>query len=264
VALTAELTSGLQDVTRRILRWPDDVYRLAVAQSATDLLLGLGKATQRSAQVAAWQRIVSEGVKGFTDTAGRRWNLASYAEMATRTSVRRAWDIQHETTMKTSNISLCTIVVGSGACKACADQAGKIFRLDAGPTGRIKAPSSVDPTKTVTVNVQGTLDDARSHGWRHPNCRCRPVAYLPGLSLVEDVTTYDPQAEADRARLRGLERDVRQAKAQAASAVSPEQRNAEQARVRALQGQIRDHTKATGLARQPNREQLDLGNRPQR
>jgi len=253
-AVAGALVSQLTTVHPNILRWADDVYRKATAQSAQDVLLGVS--TSSVAQKTAWQRLVAQGVTGFTDKAGKRWNLGTYVEMSTRSATRRAWDEQHKQTQLAAGVGLCTIIVGSGACKECSAWSGMILRVDGGPTGRIKVPSAVDPDKEVWVNVRGTLDDARSHGWRHPNCRCRQVAYLPGLTAVSDQQSYDPQAEADRARLRELERQVRAAKADAEQAVSPTVQAAAKKRVRALQGSIREHVASTGLARQPDRERL--------
>lgn len=259
-ALVADLTNALDDVTVRILRWPDDVYRRAVAQASTDLLLGLG-ATSKTVQARAWQQLVTQGVTGFTDVTGRRWNLATYVEMATRTAARRAWDDQHDGVLRTASVELVSIVVGSGACKRCADWAGKILRLDDGDTGRIRVPSTVDPDADVTVDVDGTVADARAAGWQHPNCRCRKVAYLPGLSVVQDVTTYSPEQEAARVKLRDLEVQVRKAKTDAAAAVAPEVRTAANAKVRDLQARIREHVADTGLMRQRDREQVSYRRR---
>jgi len=81
------------------------------------------------------------------------------------------------------------------------------------------------------------------------------------LSVVADVTTYDPEAERARARLRELERETRKAKADAAAAVDDVQRRAANDRVRDLQARIRGHVADTGLMRQRYREQISLGNR---
>jgi hypothetical protein len=164
---TADLTSALEQVTARILRYPDDIYRRAVGQSVTDVLLGLG--TNRSAQARAWQKLVSQGVTGFVDVAGRRWNLATYVEMATRTAARRAWNDQHTATMTEHGIDLVSIAVGSDACQKCATWSGKVLRTDGGPVGPIEVQSVVGEAP-VTVNVDGTLDEARAAGWNHPNC----------------------------------------------------------------------------------------------
>jgi hypothetical protein len=257
--LTLDLTSTLADVTRRILRYPDDLYRRAVGQASTDVLLGLG-ATNRTAQARAWQQLVSQGVTGFVDKAGRRWNLGTYVEMATRTATRRAWNDQHVQTMTDYGMDLVSIIVGSDACEACAAWAGKVLRTSGGPTGRITI-GRADGPGTVTVDVAGTLDGARAAGWGHPNCRCRPVTYLPGLSIPVDATTYDPQAEADREHLRDLEVQVRKAKLDGAAALTDQQSTAAGSQVRGLQTQIREHIDTTGLNRKRYREQISLGRR---
>lgn len=254
--IRADLSNSLEDVRRRVLRFPDDVYRRAIAMTATAVPLGMG--TTRTAQQAAWGSLLKQGVTGFVDKAQRRWALSSYVEMATRTATRRAYDDAKVTTMQDNGISLVSIVVGAGSCKACADWAGKILRTDAGPTGRIRMPNLAGSGE-VTVTVAGTLDGAKRHGWRHPNCRCSTVAYLPGLSVITDVTHYDPEAEAARQKLRYLERETRAAKVEASAAVDPAQQKAANARVRAYQAKIRDHVAETGLIRQRHREQPNLG-----
>ena len=259
-AITLELSGVVSGAARGILRWPDDVYRRAVASEATQFLLG-ARRTSREAQAAAYQRLLSQGVTGFVDAAGRRWDAATYVEMATRTATRRAWDTQHEATMLASGLDLVTVIVGSDACRGCAQWAGKILRLDAGPVGWLTLPRADGPGD-VRVFVDGTLPAARAEQGSHfdgPNCRCRTVAYLPGLSVPADATTYDPQAEDERDRLRYLERRVRAAKAAQGAAVTPEQRAAAAAKVRALQAQIREHVEATGLVRKRYRERVNLG-----
>ena len=255
---TADLSSAFADVTRRILRYPQDMYQRAVGQSITDNLFGL--TTNRQAQAAAWQKLVAQGVTGFVDRAGRQWNLATYTEMSSRTAARRAWEGQHVATMTQMGVDLVSLVVGSDACQKCAQQSGKILRTDSGPIGVLELQSMVG-TGTVTVGVDGTLDEARAEGWDHPNCRCRPVAYLAGLSVVQDSTTYDPKAEAERAQLRDLERQVRAVKTQGAAAITDQQAAQAHRAQRDLQARIRAHTEATGLARQPAREQISLGHK---
>lgn len=257
-AMRADLTSALDDVVRRVLRYPNDVYRTAVANSAHKVVLGQG--TGVSVQQDAWNALLRRNVTGFRDKAGRQWQLSTYVEMAVRSATRRAWDDAKVATMQTNGINLVSIVVGSGSCAACARWSGKILRTDGGPTGRITVDSAADG-KPVEVHVAGSLNDAKRQGWRHPNCRCSTVAYLPGMSVVTDVTHYDPKAEADRARLRELERRVRHYKTKAAIALDPRDADLANAKVRELQAQIREHVKETGLVRQRRREQINLDNR---
>ena len=250
------LDRALSDVTRSLTRGPDDLYRRAVSLS-TQLGLVTGAPGERRA-AAAWQVLVDSAAPPVVDSAGRRWSTSTYVEMATRTASRRAWDIGSESTMTAAGLDLVTIVVGSGACRQCAQWAGKVLRRDAGPTGRQLMPSATG-SGLVAVEIEGTLDDARAAGWRHPGCRCRPVAYLPGTRPAVDLTTYDPRAEEARARLRALERRSRQWASRAQAAVTPELAAQARARRRGVQAEIRDHVDRTGLVRQRRREQADLG-----
>lgn len=259
-ALTLELSGVVSGAAGGILRWPDDVYRRAVAYEAQQFLLGATR-TGREAQAAAYQRLLAQGATGFVDRAGRRWDAAGYVEMATRTATNRAWAAQHEATLRTGGLDLVTVIVGSDACRSCAQWAGKVLRLDDGPVGRQRLPRADGPGE-ARVFVDGTLPAARAEPGSHfegPNCRCRVVAYLPGLPVPGEVTTYDPEREAERDRLRYLERRVRKAKALGAAAVTPEQRAAAAAKVRDLQAQIREHVAPTGLVRKRYREQVHLG-----
>jgi len=251
--MTADLSSAMDDVTLRVLRFPNDIYRSTIGRTAVNV--PLGQATGRQAQQQAWNALLDGGVTGFQDTAGREWGLSSYTEMATRTASRRAYDDAAVEQMQEHGINLVSVIVGNGACKECYRWAGKILRTDGGPTGRIDVEHATED-RTTTVRVAGTLNDAKSAGWRHPNCRCRAVAYMPGLSTAADSTTYDPKAEKERSDLRSLERQVRAAKTRAAIAA-----DGDNTKISALQGRIREHVQTTGLPRKRNREQINLGNR---
>ncbi len=258
-AIVGDLTNGLDVVTNRVLRWPDDVWRRTIGQTSTNVLLGLD--TGRQAQARAWQKVLAEGVT-FVDKADRRWNSATYVEMATRTATRRAWEAQHTQTMADHGINLVSITVGSRACEKCAAWDGKILRTDNGPTGWITVDRA-DGEGTIEVYVAGTLDQAKEHGWLHPNCRCRPVSYLPGISKLEGNTHFDPEGHANEQELRRLEREVRKAKMEEAAALTPEQKKDATAKIRAKQAQIRDHVNKTGVPRRREREQLNYGHKIQ-
>src|SRR5699024_7443342 len=138
------------------------------------LILG---GTSRRAEQAAWQKLLSTGVTGFVDSAGRNWNLASYVEMATRTASIRAYHQQAEYTMQANGVQLVTIVVGNDSCSECGPWAGKVCAI----SGEVGPRSVLNPLtgQLQTVNVEYTLDEARAHGWSHPNCRCSEAAYMP-------------------------------------------------------------------------------------
>src|SRR5206468_1854188 len=86
--LAYTLVSTLRGTHLRILRWSLDSYREVVAKAAPSVLLGT-KSRLAAAQTA-WDELLSRGITGFVDKSNRRWQLASYVEMATRTTVMQA------------------------------------------------------------------------------------------------------------------------------------------------------------------------------
>jgi len=253
VAQTAlDLNNTFEQLHSRILRWDQDAYQQLIAGHVPGVLLGAdGKLTAQKNAVAQWLR---DGVPGFVDKAGRSWRVGSYVEMATRTAVQRAYIDAGNYRMQQAGVNLVTIVVGSSACQKCAAWIGKILAT-AGPTGDVQVQHATED-RMVTVHVAGTLDEARAQGWGHPNCRCRPVAYLPGLSIPNAATTYDPVRESARDAQRGLERDIRQSKRELMLTTDPDEQRRLKSDIRDSQASIRDLISKNDLPRMSWREQV--------
>lgn len=254
VAMVAlSLESRLEVLNQRLTRYPQDAYQRIVALYSPNTLLGV--TTSLVQQASAVQRFLAEGITGFVDKANRRWTIGAYAEMAGRTTVNRAFNDAGIWRMGQSGIHLVTVVRGLDSCKRCAAWAGKILSTDGTPGGPRILPHSTR-SQSVTVNVAGTVEEARAAGWGHPNCRCRLVAYSPGLTVPQDDTTYDKEAEKERADQRALEREIRSAKRREASAMTDTDRRKAAQDVRDAQADMRDFIRRTGRNRQSYREQL--------
>ncbi|MER6874224.1 phage minor capsid protein, partial [Amycolatopsis sp. NPDC000673] len=253
--LAADLTSRLEALPLRVLRWQQDAYQTAVAAAAPDQLLGTG--TIHSAQRAAWDRLAAQGVTGFVDRAGRDWNLASYVEMAVRTATGRAWNDGHLARMASAGVELVTITRSRHACQLCTRWEGRVLALS-GPASERQVEHTLTD-ETVTVDVVATVEQARLDGLMHPNCRHQFVPFLPGVTKLDEVREHDAKAEQDREDLRALERKVRRNKRKAAAALTDDERQAAERRVRETQAEIREHVKRTGLNRKRYREQVNLG-----
>lgn len=174
--------------------------------------------------------------------------------MAGRTAVRRAYEDAGVWRMQQSGVNLVTIVGGIDACKRCAPWIGKILSTD-GTTGAVVLPHATRD-EDVTVTIAGTLDGAKAAGWGHPNCRDRPVAYLPGLTVAQKPVEYSPEREAQREKQRSIEREIRAAKRDAATAGDQVSRKRAENDVKDLQAQMRDYLAQTGRTRSRYREQL--------
>lgn len=253
--LAYSLVSTLQGTHVRILRWALDTYREVIARTTPDVLLGT-KTRLRAAQTA-WEELLGRGITGFTDKAGRNWQLASYVEMATRTATAQAAVQAHLDRLGDAGIDLVIVSNAPQECKRCRPWEGKVLARN-GPAGRrtVELPHGIED-HTVRVDVAGSVEEAVAAGLMHPNCRHSLSAYLAGVTK-SPTHTEDPDGDEARQKLRQLERDVRKAKTQAAAVIDPAARKAYEAQVRAKQAEIRDHiaNAPTTLFRQPQREQI--------
>jgi hypothetical protein len=247
------LESRLEILNQRLTRYPQDAYQRVVSLYSPNTLLGV--TTSHVQQASAVQRFLSEGITGFVDRANRRWTIGAYAEMAGRTTVNRAFNDAGIWRMGQAGVHLVTIVGGLDACKRCAPWIGKILSTDGSPAGPYVLPHATE-SQAVTVNVAGTIEQARAAGWNHPNCRDKAVAYLPGLTIPQADFQYDAAAEKERSEQRALEREIRSAKRREVSAMTDTDRARAAADVREAQGDMRDFIKRTGRNRSSYREQL--------
>lgn len=144
----------------------------------------------------------------------------------------------------------------------CRPYEGKILRVDGGPVGRIQV-EHVLTGETINVDVTATLDDARSRGFQHPNCRHAVRSYLPGVTRRPAGPTADPEGDDARQRQRYIERQIRKYKERGLGALDPVAGQAAQARVRAWQARMRQHLdEHPDLKRLRYREQIGAGNLP--
>lgn len=253
-SIALDLTSDLDKMTHRIVRWMPDVYQRTVGLLSPQVINGV--ATIQQAQRATAARLLSQGVTFYPGSDGRAWRIGTYAEMATRTAVNRAWiDAHGERMQAAAGLNLCSIVGGVGSCSKCAPHIGKVYSLDGTPAGEYQLEHAIESGRIITVTVAGTLDQARAAGWGHPNCRCTIAGYLAGLSIAAG-TTYNPKAERDRDQQRYLERGVRDWKRRQAAALDDTERARAGRKVREWQARIRQHSAETGQIRRRYREQL--------
>ncbi|MEU6858836.1 phage minor capsid protein [Glycomyces sp. NPDC046736] len=253
MALVGELTQRMSSTHLRVLRWDQDAYRDVMAAATLDVLAGT-KSRLRAGEVVM-DRLLSQGITGFTDKAGRNWSLGAYVDMATRTTVAHAALEGAISQFRAAGVDLVTVSDAPQECTLCRPFEGKILSL-VGPAGPRQVEHGITDGLMVTVDVHATLGDAVLRGLFHPNCRHSLGIYLPGVTRLP-TGTEDPKGDADRQELRRLERETRRAKRRAAGAMTPEGRAARNRVVRRREAQIRQHIEDTGLHRQPHREAVD-------
>lgn len=169
----------------------------------TALSLKRVQATQRSLD-----RLGVRGLSGYTDHAGRRWNLPAYAEMATRTAVSNAWDERQAARLIRAGVDL--VIVGThsseGSCPRCLPWLGTTLSL------------------TGATPSYPTLAEAKAAGFRHPNCRCYwascGVALPSGTAAPEAIEEAAAAYKASQRR-RAAVRRIRDAHRRVAVAITP-------------------------------------------
>jgi hypothetical protein len=254
--LAFALRSTLLGTHLRILRWSLDAYREVVAKAAATGPGLIGTRTRRQVAQKAWSELLRQGITGFVDKAGRRWQLASYVEMATRTVITHAVVQAHSDQLDALGVDLRIVSNAPQECFKCRPWEGKILTAH-NQRYILMRTKSVVTDEPMVVRIAGSVDQAIAAGLLHPNCRHTINAYLPGATKVP-TNTADPDGDKARQQLRALEREVRAAKMQAAAAIDPAAAAAARAKVRAVQAQIRQHidTAPTQLFRQSHREQI--------
>ncbi|MEU8195242.1 phage minor capsid protein [Microbispora amethystogenes] len=248
--LVEQALGKLKSANEAALRTVDDIYRQVVAEVSGRALIGAE--TRREATVRALQKFAAKGITMYSGE--RTWSISAYAEMATRTAMSRAAVDGHLKTLQDNGRDLVMVSRPPYTCPICKPWEGKILS-NGGQVGK-RAERSLATGNEVTVNVAGTVAEARAAGLQHPNCRHNLMAYLPGLTKPPPKPPTDTTYE-DTQKQRYLERQIRGWKRKAAAAPpgSKERETADQ-QVKAYREQMNTHLARTGLLRQSDRERV--------
>lgn len=248
-ALVAAQTATLEGLDLQIVRAAVDGYRDAVVRASVGTLTGATTRLQDAQR--ALDDLGRRGLTGFVDKRGRSWNVATYVEMATRTTTAQAAVQGHMDRLEQAGINLFQVSDSSRECELCRPWEGKV--LSRGPVAAVMRNAVTGERQRVRVD--GTVREAVSAGLFHPGCTHNLSGFVPGVTK-RDRAKANPEGYAERQRLRAMERKVREWKRREAVAVTPEAERLTKAKVREWQGAIRAHTEATGLPRKRNRESL--------
>lgn len=157
-AYAAQLAGTVQTTHTRILRTAEDIYQRVIADATGQVVTGVQ--TRREVAARAVSRLAGAGVTGYTDSRGRNWELASYVEMATRTTAGQAHVQGGLDRYAQTGRELVIVSDAPEECEKCRPFEGRVLSL----TGR-------EPTDAELGGHRygGTLAQARSDGFMHPN-----------------------------------------------------------------------------------------------
>jgi len=141
------------------------VYRQAVQAGVSEVLGGQNTRLQAAQHVL--DRLVSNGITGYRDAAGRNWSLTSYVEMAVRTGAGQAAVQGHVDALQSAGVDLVKVSDSPRECPKCRPWEGKVLSLS-GQVGAVLVPSAIGEG-AVRVDVEDTLEGARGAGFQHPN-----------------------------------------------------------------------------------------------
>lgn len=240
-ALARATVGALEDTHLQIVRQTLDVYRDSIEAGR----VVTGTATRRQAAQLALDKFAHRGVTGFVDSAGKRWGLESYAEMATRTSSGQAMVQGSIDQYQADGKNFVIVSDAPQECSLCRPFEGKGLSLDGTGVG----------TTVGGIRIVDTLRGATSKGLHHPNCRHRVSPIIPGLTK-RMTHTSDPAGDQARREQRRLERGVREWKRVEAAALDDQARAKAKAKVREWQGRLKTHVEANELKRQRARERI--------
>ena len=232
-------------------------YQQAVAAGATEVLGGGSTRLQAAQRVL--DRLLADGIRGFTDARGRRWSLDTYVEMAVRSTTGQAAVAGHVAQLQAVGVDLVVVSDSPRECPLCRIWESKVLSLS-GQVGAVIVPS-VTGGDPVTVRVAGTLAEAKAAGLMHANCRHRVTAYLPGATKLA-AAEHDPRGYAAGQEQRALERKVREWKRREAMALTPEAAAKARRKVRDWQRTLRAHVAEHDLKRLPYRERVGYPSTP--
>jgi len=181
--MTWSLSSRLKGTHLPVLRWSEDAYRQTIAAAALpDVLLGV--ATRRRASQVAWEDLLSKGITGFVDNADRRWNLATYVEMATRTGVAQAAVEGHMDRLEGAGIDLVIVSNAHMECHRCLLPGTIVSGPE--PTWRSRAEHAGDIVRITTASGKH-LAGTPNHPVLTPNGWRRLDQISPGDQVVSDT-----------------------------------------------------------------------------
>jgi hypothetical protein len=245
--IVAALKGKLESSHLMILRSTNDAYRRIVGQVAAEALAGAG--TRLQAAQKALNRFADQGITGFTTKNGSRWEIETYAEMATRSAIGQASieghidrqvSYQRQAVQAGLNIEFDLVSVSNHPeeCEKCRPWEGKILSLDG---NHPEYPS---------------LQQARDAGLYHPRCGHGLHTYVEGVTPKPPKAKPDPDGYEERQHQRYLERQIRHWKKRQLVAVTPEAQKLANTKVREWQSNMREWIAGKDRYRRYERESI--------
>lgn len=205
--MVLETNRAILGTSLQMLRTAEDGFRKIQAEASMLVLAGVETRAQAGQRML--NMMADQGLTGFIDKAGRKWESATYAEMATRTTTMRAAVQGHIDRQAEMGNDLVIVSSHHAPCPVC------------------------EPWEGIVLSIRGNdweyqaLDDAIGNGLFHPNCEHGLSGWFEELSR----TTYVSQEERKEKALqyqytqkqRANERAIRRWKRREVASITPQE-----------------------------------------
>lgn len=238
--LTASVQNDLARAEHAVLRMTDDVYRKTIFKS--QMYYNMGAANLWQAVDMATADFLGKGYNAVVYKNGNRVNIASYAEMAIRTTAKRASLSGAGARQNELGERLCYIPGRGMACELCVPWLSRVYIDDVYAGGK---PAD-GPYPLLSTAIAG--------GIFHPNCRDGRYPYYKGVTnapkpLTDEEKELSVERYEQEQKQRYMERNVRKYKRLEAGSLSPENKGKYGDKVRQWQERLRSQTKENDFLR---------------
>lgn len=167
-ALIKESKEPIQEVTKSILRYQDDIYRQVIYKA--QVYANVGAKTIEQCVDMASKEFLQRGITNIVYKDGKKVNIVSYAELCIRNSNKKARLVGQGEVMNQWGEYLALISQHSGCCsKYCLNWQGKVVVDDVYANGKDDGKHPL-------------LSTAISQGLYHPNCKHSHSIFFEGIN----------------------------------------------------------------------------------
>lgn len=236
-SIIAQAMGGLKGAHVQMIREAKDAYRNIIMETATSAIAGVE--TRQQATQRALNKFADRGIGAFVDKSGKTWDIATYAEMSTRTAMAQAHIQGHINRMVQQERDLVIVSDHPEESDLCRPHEGKVYSI-----------SGNHPTFKP-------LSWAIANGLFHPNCRHTINAYIEGLTEIPKAEG-DPEGYETRQKQRYMERQVRAWKKRHAVAITPTEKAYTEGKIKEWQKALREFTRKHDRKRRYDREKIHV------
>ena len=236
--LARTLSSDMKGVITKAIRKENDIYRDIMVEIAKNSATGLYNRVQLTQQ--AINKFGRNKIMTFTDKSGKNWDIGTYAQMATRTTMVQAGLQGNLDRLQARGHDLIIVSQHARSCPLCRPWERQILSISGKTSG------------------YRTISEAQSAGLWHPNCSHTSRAYIPGLTNTDageakdkGQGTYEQQQE-----MRNCERHVRQWKKRLDTAITDQEKAICKRKINEWNKKANNLSKSTGIPRKYSNQQV--------